>query len=400
MTSDLEDAVIDIYSKAALILANLIVYCHNNPRIDRTWAWAVFNRECSHKISDIRASSRLVDKDINRTRAPGGTGIPVAARKIDCVQVTQAVESIMNFPCHMVPYHRNTQFAGRSIELKTLEIGLDPGVTKGYLKTIAICGMGGIGKTQLALEYVYHTKSLYDAVIWVSASSERDFVGGLESFETISGLQTAEGEEHLDTLSQRVKNWLSATRKKFLLVLDDVNNSELIEELWPSSPQGSIIINSRSASITSKWTTEVIYLQCFDVHGQLHIMFSLIGKHLESEADVVAAKTLLQGIGGLPLALVQIGQHMDRHNYPYEQLLPIYGRSAQKIFNRARPPGQYKYTVDTAWEKSFLNLTDESKSLLNILSFFGRNPIPRSVLAIKKAGITNVCLGFLDDEFE
>ncbi|EGE08736.1 hypothetical protein TEQG_07694 [Trichophyton equinum CBS 127.97] len=400
MTPDLEDAFIDIYSKTTLILANLIVYCHNNPRIDKTWAWEVFNMECLHKISDIRVYSRLVDKNIDRIRTPGGPGTPVAAREIDCVQMTQTVESIMSFPCHMVPYHRNSQFAGRSTELKTLEIGLDPGVTKGYLKAIAICGMGGIGKTQLALEYVYHTKSLYYVVIWVSASSERDFVGSLKSFVNISGLQTIEGEDHLDKLSQRVKNWLSATRKKFLLVLDDVDNSDLIEEIWPASPQGSVIITSRSASLTSKWTTEVIHLQCLDVQGQLHVMFSLIGKHPESEANVVAAKKLLQSIGGLPLALVQIGQHMDRHNYTYEQFLPIYHRSAQKIFNRARPPGQYKYTVDTVWEKSFLNLPDESRTLLNILSFFGRNPVPASVLAVKKAGITNVCLDFLDDEFD
>src|SRR3984957_8348169 len=80
-----------------------------------------------------------------------------------------------HLPCHMMPPHsRNRAFFGRSKVLQSIrstlwppaEVEVGPGSNETTLRTFALCGPGGIGKTQVATEFVYTSKDQYDAIFW------------------------------------------------------------------------------------------------------------------------------------------------------------------------------------------------------------------------------------------
>src|SRR5205807_3222206 len=85
-------------------------------------------------------------------------------------------------PVWNVPYLRNPHFTGREELLDQLEQHLSPadqgdsGITRraALTQTQAIKGLGGIGKTQIAVEYAYRSRDLdrYTHILWVSAANE------------------------------------------------------------------------------------------------------------------------------------------------------------------------------------------------------------------------------------
>lgn len=143
-----------------------------------------------------------------------------------------------------------------------------------------------------------------------------------------------------------------------------------------------------------------MHLQCFTTEAGLDAFYSITGLRPSNEADAIAANELLQLVGGLPLALVQISEFMNDRGYSYDELLPVYKRSAKRIFERVKAPVQYEHTLETVWEVSFERLPTESKRLLNVLTFFDPDLIPESILSNKMSDITEPDLQFLFDNFE
>lgn len=73
--------------------------------------------------------------------------------------------------CHIIPYGVNLKFCGRTAEINELKAALDPGDQDQTLKAMSICGLGGVGKTQLALHYANTSRDFYGAVPWVQADT-------------------------------------------------------------------------------------------------------------------------------------------------------------------------------------------------------------------------------------
>src|SRR5215472_19363711 len=93
----------------------------------------------------------------------------------------------------MVPYHQNKRFIGRKELLESLKATLFSLEPKTYNHRIALYGLGGIGKTQIALEYVYLKQTYYERIYWVSADTQSALVAGYQQIATRVGLQEAQG---------------------------------------------------------------------------------------------------------------------------------------------------------------------------------------------------------------
>ena len=79
-----------------------------------------------------------------------------------------------------VPYQRNPNFTGRKNLLTTLRAKLCDIAPGSWNHRVALYGLGGVGKTQLALEYVFSHKSDYDRIYWISAVSEATLFSGFK----------------------------------------------------------------------------------------------------------------------------------------------------------------------------------------------------------------------------
>ncbi|BDD54768.1 hypothetical protein MAP00_000358 [Monascus purpureus] len=92
--------------------------------------------------------------------------------------------------------------------------------------------------------------------------------------------------------------------------------------------------------------------------------------------------------------MVQISEYMNNRGCFYKELLPVYLKSANKIFAKTGAPAQYEHTPRTVWETSFARLSTESKTLLNLLTFFDPDLILESILSNKGAGIVILICSF------
>lgn len=98
--------------------------------------------------------------------------------------------------------------------------------------------------------------------------------------------------------------------------------------------------------------------------------------------------------------MVHISEFIRDRGYSYQELLPAYKKSAEKILARSEVPSQYGHTIGTVWDVSFETLSVESRVLLWILAFFDPDNIPEWILSNTRARITESGMQFLFDEFE
>src|SRR5207302_1420857 len=107
-----------------------------------------------------------------------------------------------------IPYQRNPFFLGRESELTEIRRRLQAGQATALSQPQAISGLGGIGKTQLALEYVYRYHQDYQMVLWARAESIEALVSSYVAIASLLRLSEREAKEQ-DFIVQAVKTWLS-----------------------------------------------------------------------------------------------------------------------------------------------------------------------------------------------
>lgn len=114
-------------------------------------------------------------------------------------------------PCNTIPVARNMRFFGRRDILQEIENFLCPSDDRSGMLSIAICGLGGVGKSQIALEYACSKQTQLDAVLWIEAETEITLQQGL-SYAAVERLKLpgAEPQAHQQN-AILVMDWLSHT---------------------------------------------------------------------------------------------------------------------------------------------------------------------------------------------
>src|ERR1700694_3839850 len=139
---------------------------------------------------------------------------------------TDPPTSLPALPIWSVPYRRNPFFTGREEILIHLYTVLRSSRTAALTQPQAISGLGGIGKTQIALEYAYRYRDHYKAIFWVNASTRETLNTDFASLSTMLDLPEKH-EQDQDTVIRAVKRWLT-TNTDWLLILDNVDMPEMV----------------------------------------------------------------------------------------------------------------------------------------------------------------------------
>lgn len=220
-----------------------------------------------------------------------------------------------------IPYHRNPYFTGRERVLTQLHEQLSArlrGQQSSHPTTIvALSGMGGIGKTQTAIEYAYRYSDTYSAVLWARADSGEalfaDFVGIAQQLRLIDASEAS--AEQASQAVAAVTNWL-ATHTRWLLILDNLDDFALLYRFIPPTGPGSILLTTRAQSTG----THARRLELEQMTVEEGIRFLLARSKLYasgasseeiSEADRIEALDIYHQLDGLPLALDQAGAFIE-----------------------------------------------------------------------------------------
>lgn len=272
-----------------------------------------------------------------------------------------------------VPYQRNPHFTGRDEELQDLRTSLESHDKVRHVQ--AICGLGGVGKTQLALEYVYRYREEYGVVWWINADEGATLSLGFAKLATHLGMRIPEGTG-LDDIRHALRRKLNE-RSDWLLVFDNAAGVEDVRNFLPQERTGHVIITSRNPN----WETVARPFPLRPMKRVDSVQF-LMNRTGAKKSDS-AVSMLAQALGDLPLAMEQAAACIERTRMDFGGYLKRFETHWAELLGEVRSQGEYPDSVEMTWDISFRQLLDESPSaanLLNLLAFLGPDAIPRHLL--------------------
>jgi len=193
---------------------------------------------------------------------------------------------------------RIASFTGRADELDRLDAILmhdkPAAVTQGSVGRAAVQGMGGVGKTSLAIEYAHRFRGLYAGVCWCPAETRTGLLSALANLAVALGAAAAD-EANVEKAAKAALRRLAEQRATWLLVYDNVPAPDAIADLLPSAG-ARVLITSRF----SDWRelADDVALDVLPVEEAVAFLQSRTGR-----SDAAGAKTIAEALGRLPLAL-------------------------------------------------------------------------------------------------
>ena len=285
----------------------------------------------------------------------------------------KGVISTAEFPIHEIPFRKNPNFTGRKDILDTIHEEFS--TSQNRVPIHAISGMGGIGKTQIAVHYSYEFMEEYDLVYWIRSETDASLTADYEALTQALELPVKTKAEQLVYVNI-VNNWLENTDKKWLLVFDNVESQEKIEKLLPKKGNGHVLITSQSPNW--KELGEDSQIRPFTNEEAIEFLQRRIG-----EKGLEYSDKLNILLGGLPLALEQASAYMTEHGTPIEIYIKLFEEQQEELWKRETPPKDYRSTIMTTWEMAFKQIQESqpaAKQLLNLFAFFGPDDIPISII--------------------
>jgi len=248
-------------------------------------------------------------------------------------------------------------------------------------RKLVIVGLGGIGKTELALAYCERRCAEYDAVFWVPASSETAIESGFLDIARKLEMPVAEGTPSDETLRE-VQKWL-ANDSNYLLVLDDVERFADVQAMLPRGAGGHLLITTRIHD-TGEWDTDApVVLEPLTLAESTAFLLARSGRTAAGPQARTEAEALARELDGLPLALDQAGAYLETHaRTGIEEYRQDFLRRRLEIFRdrpRATTTEQAQLEiVTTTWTKS-LEMASRYKSAEPLFlqwSLLAPDPIP------------------------
>ncbi|MGN9912783.1 FxSxx-COOH system tetratricopeptide repeat protein [Phytohabitans sp. LJ34] len=267
--------------------------------------------------------------------------------------------------------HRTPAFTGRDdlLELMRTRLVGEP------WQPLVLYGLGGVGKTQLAVEYAHRHAEEYDLVWWIAAEDRSRVTASLVALGERQDWPTSfDMAQTVTTVLSRLE--LGSLR--WLVVLD---NSGAPEELAPLVPAagGHVVVTTRDVAwLDSGRSIEV------DVFARRESIELLRARGHDISFD--EADQLADRLGDLPLALEQVAAMQSATRTPVREYLRQLDERATGLLAAAEP-GEYRATVATAFAVAADHVRAESLAagqLLELLSCLGADPIPLSLL--RRAG--------------
>ncbi|MHB8064436.1 MAG: tetratricopeptide repeat protein [Ruminiclostridium sp.] len=270
-----------------------------------------------------------------------------------------------------IPYDQNPFFVTREDVFEDCkDMFYTMKVTLEQRKRIALCGLDGIGKTSIAVEYAHKYKNQYDYVLWINGKSPETISSDLYK---ITQLLESNSDGVLDEVLviSMVKQWLTKN-KNWLLIIDDVSNIEDIscievkKTVITSEMEGHIIITTHSQE------TGFFYLKKVEpMSEELGGRFLLKRAKIEGTIkSIIAAELVASEMEGLPLALDYAAAYVERTECDFKEYINIYQEAKKmQLEERRKSETAYPESVAITFKLSFDKIKDSNFVAAKILLF-------------------------------
>ncbi|OJD37205.1 nb-arc and tpr domain protein [Diplodia corticola] len=382
----------ELYWLIAEFSCQVISYFRKNPLKNILFAtWKPFRPSLEKTIARIRKKSRQIELEVQTLSLQKNA---MHHEEIKDMLSRLEIRTRARLPCHRVPYSKNPAFVGRDEELEEMHNHLSaPSVNQ---RVVSLYGLGGVGKTQLCLEYLSKHVASYEAAFWISADSLVKLAQDVRVAVTKLGLVPDEAEASDQQCKTVFWNWLQETDASWLLVFDNADDLKVLQGYWPKSKHGHILLNSRDPAsarfpVNSK-DMKGIHVPPLSESKAAELLLDLVRQsdHCGVDEDVEEtelARQLTKSLGGLPLAINQIANYMLESQCDLEEIWDIYSDFRNRASLLDQDAGNlhmdYPHSLNTVWDISMSRVESankDSRHLLQLLALLDPDGIPESLL--------------------
>jgi tetratricopeptide (TPR) repeat protein len=270
-----------------------------------------------------------------------------------------------------VPFRRNPFFTGRAFIFTQVHELLHAGTTAALSQPPAISGLGGIGKTQTAVEYAYRFRDDYQFVLWVQANSQETLLADFVTLAKELNLPE-QNEQEQQAVVQALKQWLE-THRRWLLIFDNADDLAMVQDYLPQRNQGHILLTTRAQAMAG--LARKIELETMESEEGVVLLLRRAGllapdSTLESvsTAERALARDIVQAMGGLPLALDQAGAYLEETGESLSNYLRIYQQRRAALLKRRggfRP--QHPESVATTWSLALQQVERDQPAAIELM---------------------------------
>ncbi|MDQ2718002.1 MAG: NB-ARC domain-containing protein, partial [Chloroflexota bacterium] len=256
-----------------------------------------------------------------------------------------------------VPYQRNPFFTGREEVLRQIQEVLHKNTAVAVTQTHALCGLGGIGKTQTVLEYAYRYRDEYQAVSWVKSDTYENLLSDFLSLATLLNLPERDARDQTVTLTA-IKRWMQ-NQAAWLLIFDNADDLTLVREFILPGYRGHILLTTRAQAmgrLAQRIEVEIMTPEIGTLFllRRASIIASDTPKEQVSTTDRDMAREIVRELGGLPLALDQAGAYIEESSISLADYLALYRKQrAALLSRRGGLIPDHPEPVTTTWSLSF-----------------------------------------------
>ncbi|HEY0756797.1 MAG TPA: tetratricopeptide repeat protein [Ktedonobacteraceae bacterium] len=252
-------------------------------------------------------------------------------------------------------------------------------------------GLGGCGKTQVALEYAHspHAKD-YQALFWIAAGPQRDLLSHFLTIAHVLHLPEMPESDQKQTVASIIR-WLEE-HERWLLIFDDIEEWAEVEPFLPETGQGHVLITSR-ALMTGNIAASYQLDAMSDQEGALFLLRQarLIPLHASQksleETQAEQARAISRRLSGLPLALAQAAAYLETNKIDLAAYLSLYEQNQIRLLSRRGQSGSaqtdHPESVMTTISLALAKVEQVSAPaalLARLCAFFHRDTIPEELL--------------------
>jgi tetratricopeptide (TPR) repeat protein/transcriptional regulator with XRE-family HTH domain len=229
-------------------------------------------------------------------------------------------------PIWNLPFRRNPYFTGREDILRRLYDTLHQGRNIAVMQVIS--GLGGVGKTQTAIEYAYRYREHYQAVLWLQASTQHELSTSVADLAEALRISESRQEQDQKRITATVQRWLRE-HDRWLLVVDNVEDMSIFVEILPMFYSGHVLLTTHN-QVAGKFAHGLILPTLSPQEGAAFLLRR--AKRIWPTADLEEAEAsehacaieITQLMGSLPLALDQAAAYLEETACSLPDYLRIY----------------------------------------------------------------------------
>ncbi|MBE7384425.1 MAG: tetratricopeptide repeat protein [Leptolyngbya sp. SIO1E4] len=282
----------------------------------------------------------------------------------------------------LVPYPRNPFFTGREDLLEQMHVTLT------RQPRAAFQGLGGIGKTQTAVEYVYRYQSEYQHIFWVKAEPAEELLTG---YSNIAQTLQLPGYDPTDrpAVVGLVNRWLEAN-EGWLLVIDNADDLRAVRQYLPLRGAGHLLLTTRAQALGDIAQSLEVTKMGVDEGALFLLRRSKVlsedaGLTDASEADVGVARAIVAEMDGLPLALDQAGAYIEEQVLTLEEYQALFQAEKAELLRERGQLDPDHPSVTVTFKLAFDKVTQQNATvadLLRVCAFLAPDEIPEEIFSV------------------